>query len=197
MSYIQKSITERIFLRKVYEEIIKSKNFDFKIYMTDEAGSDKYDARLIKFEKNTCNIIQNYYIEIKVREDDWGDLMLEKIKWNNLKSLVKKMDFKTNRDCFLNIKSDIIYISVTPNGTWVWNLSKIISDKTEWIIKNCPVSTVDPSRGRIDKEVFMLDKSKAKFFNIKTSDENNVDQIQIQKVLLNNKRNRCIFEGIL
>ncbi len=43
----------------------------------------------------------------------------------------------------------------------------------------------------------MLDKSKAKFFNIKTSDENNVDQIQIQKVLLNNKRNRCIFEGIL
>lgn len=198
MSYIQKSITERIFLRKVYEEIKKNTpNFDFKIYMTDESGSDIYDGRLIKFEKNTCNIIQNYYLEAKIRDKDYDEMMLEKIKWNNLKSLVKKMDNKTNRQCFINITSDILYISTTPKGTWVWNLSKIISDKTEWIIKNCPVSTVDPSRGRIDKEVFMLDKSKAKFFNIKTSDENNVDQIQIQKVLLNNKRNRCIFEGMI
>lgn len=198
MSYIQKSITERIFLRKVYEEIKKnSPNFDFKIYMTDETGSDIYDARLIKFEKNTCNIIQNYYLEAKIRDDDWGDLMLEKIKWNNLKSLVKKMDFKTNKDCFLNIKSDIIYISVTPSGTWWWNLSKMDIDNCQWEVKNCPVSTVDQSKGRVDKDVFMLDKSDGKFFNIKSTDKNNVDEIQIKRTLLNHKRTRCIFEGII
>ncbi len=140
MSYIQKSITERIFLRKVYEEIKKnSPNFDFKIYMTDETGSDIYDARLIRFDNQMSSINKNYYVEIKVRDKDYEEMMLEKIKWNNLKSLVKKMDNKTNRQCFTNITSDILYISTTPKGTWVWNLSKIISDKNAWVLKTCPV----------------------------------------------------------
>lgn len=190
-----KGIIERIFLKKIYENITQNNpQFDWKINMTCETSRDLYDSRIIKFNKNTSEVITNYYVEIKVREKDWDDLMLEKKKYNDVSKLINRMDIKMNAECFTNITSEFLYISVTPNGTWLWNLTKVL-DKIEWELKDCPVCTVDPSRGRIMKECTMLDKSKAKFFKYTNKDIDNTDENKIVKVMINQKQNLCIFRN--
>lgn len=192
--FIQKSINERIILRKIFSKM--SINYDWKYLLTDETSYDLYDGRLMKFKKDTGEIIENYYVEIKVRDTHYDELMLEDIKHKNLIKLAKKLDDKINKECMTMIDSKIIYISSTPQGSFLYNLSEIDFDKVEWQIKTLPVSTVNRSAGKIEKKVCFLSTKLAKFIPITSNDIVQNDDIIIKKVMINQAQNRCIFFGM-
>lgn len=192
--FIQKSINERIILRKIFSKM--SNFYDWKYILTDETSYDLYDARLMKFKKDTGEILENYYVEEKIRDVHYDELMLEEIKYKNLIGLAKKLDDKMNKECMTMIKSKVLYISTTPKGSFLFNLSEIDFDKVEWQIKTLPVSTVNRSAGKIEKKVCFLPIKLAKFITITSNDIVQNDDKIIKKVMINQTQNKCIFFGM-
>lgn len=177
---INASILERIYLKKIYHQF--PREFDWKLQMTDEYGYDIYDGEILKFKKNSGQLISRIFVEIKVRDRFYPELMLERKKYNDLLSLVRKRDEKTLNDSGYKIESKIGYVSVTPEGTFWFNLSNI--KEFNWESKLCPVSTTDRSLGKTMKEVVMLDTQKARKFEFKTGEILNNDHLVIEKVLV-------------
>ena len=198
-NFVIKSIKERIGLDYIIPELFKDKLYSS--YYTDIYGKEIYDAfiqehkeELFEYngvvEKHKGITIKRFLIEVKVRDDFYLDgLMLEYKKLNDLKKKAK------------NVDATIIYISITPNGTYCFNLSKM-ENNFKWETKNCPISTVDPSRGRVDKKVVMLKLDTAKFINLKTDFVNKRydESIDVRRVKNDNNETKarfCLFRDVL
>ena len=182
--YVKKSILERIYLRKIFAML--PTNFDWQYYLTDEFGYSVYDMELLKFKKGTGEPIGRYFVECKVRDQHWNELMLERKKFDDLNIEASKRDKKTKKESYLDLKSKLIYLCVTPEGSYWYDLNDI--EKFNWDTRNCPVSTTDMSRGRTDKMVGMLDTKLARRFELRTGDIQNNDHKVIEKVLVTHRQ---------
>lgn len=165
--FYEKSLIERSYLKLIFDNL--PKNYDYKTYMTPADGKDIYDAILLRFEKNSSKLIDRYIIEIKVRDTHYPELMLERIKYNDLKRLRTRLDNKTNSECYTEIKSRLVYISVTPQGTYWFDLDKLQSS-FNWTTERHWRSTTNKAAGKIEKELTLINIKMAKHFNIKTGD---------------------------
>jgi len=183
--YIEKSIKERLCLRHIFKQF--NNKYDWKWWFTDEQSYELYDALLIKFEKDSGNILEQYFIEEKVRDKHYNDLMLERIKLNKLKSLVQKYD-KRN---YNNKPSQIIYSNTTPNGSYWWNLSKIDLNQLEWKQELHWISTTNKSLGKELKWVTYLKTDLAKWTNVNCYIKD--EKKEIKKDIINQKQTNGLY----
>lgn len=188
----QKSYNERLFLKKIFPILFPKDKCDLHYYLTAEDGRDIYDGYVMLYDNTSGSIMSRGLIEIKIRETHYPELLLEK----------KKLDDLTNKAN--ESGAIVIYISVTPQGTYVFNLTSIQKDKTfEWKNEELWISTTDKSKGKKMKKVTYLSCDLARKLDLTTNDlgrlimENKIVKTPLEKVLTFNKRQRCIFEGIL
>lgn len=192
--YVEKSIKERIMLKNIFQKL--TTEFDWKYYFTPEEGYDLYDAVLMKFEKGTGNILNRYFVESKIRDTHYPTLLLEYKKMSDLKAEVKRLDNKTNKECFTNIKSSIVYLTVTPDGSYWFNLDKLEVDMIDWQEEMHWASTTDKGKGKILKKVTYLDINTAKYINVKPQDEVNNDVKVIERVMLIHKQTSNLYRTL-
>ena len=196
MDYIEKSIKERFLLRKILLKLPKC--YDYKYYFTDTSSYDLYDGVLMKFEKDTNKYLGRYIIEVKVRDRHYDELLLERKKITDLIKEVKQMDKKTNEECWTDIKSDIIYVNVTPQGSYWFKLTDIEPNKIEWNNEEHWVSTTDKSKGKITKQVTYLPISSAKLnFDITSNDVDPNSDVVMKKMMVSQEQNRCLYQYLI
>lgn len=193
--FLEKSIKERICLKNILQKL--PTEYDYKSYFTPEESYDLYDGVLMKFKKNTSELLGRYFIEVKVRDTHYDTLLLEKKKYEDLIKEVDRKDKITNKECFTDIKSKIVYVSVTPNGTYWFNLSDMEADKFEWLNEYHWASTTDKSKGRINKVVTYLDINKAKLINVKSTDTYVNDKVQLDKIKVSQRQQKCLYEYLV
>jgi hypothetical protein len=88
-----------------------------------------------------------YDIELKCRRTHYDDLLIEKMKYDNLIS--RAIKFGTTP----------IYINSTPLGIYVFNLSAV---EIDWQTKKMPATTDFARKEKVDKVVGFLNLTKAK-----------------------------------
>jgi len=91
------------------------------------------------------------------------------------------MDLKTKKECFIDVKTRIIYVNVTPQGSFFFDIDKLSKD-FEWVNEMYWVSTTDKSKGKINKILTKIDYTKAKRFNVKTGDYINTKAVEVMMV---------------
>jgi hypothetical protein len=194
--YINKSIKERFLLRRILTKL--PSNYDYKYYFTDECGYDLYDGILMKFEKGTNNLLNRYVIEIKVRDTHYDDLMLERTKLVNLIKEVNRLDERTNRECWTTLKSKIIYVNSTPNGSYWFDITDFEPSKIEWKSEEHWESTTDKSKGKITKQVTYLPISTSRVISEVTSnDEDPNSKAVIKKMMLSQSQSKCLYQYLI
>jgi hypothetical protein len=88
-----------------------------------------------------------YDIELKCRRTHYDDLLIEKMKYDNLMNRAAR--FGTTP----------IYINSTPVGIYVFNLSAV---EIDWQTKKMPATTDFARKEKVDKVVGFLNLTKAK-----------------------------------
>lgn len=137
-------------LKRIYPEVFK-----WDITFTTEPYYE-YDAYYFQLDAETQSIIKRFWIEIKIRDAEYDDFILEKKK---LKSLIKKRDN-------LSLGSDdvtFLYINFTPQRTIIWKLKDELLNEVENLVAN--KATADSRTNKINKEVIYLNPKSGKVFN--------------------------------
>lgn len=177
--FYEKSLLERAYLKMIFDKLPTT--YDYKTWMTPADGFDVYDGVILRFEKGTSTLVDRMIIEIKVRDKFYPELIFEKIKYDDLKKVRRSMDLKTKKECFIDVKTRIIYVNVTPQGSFFFDIDKLSKD-FEWVNEMHWVSTTDKSKGKINKILTKIDYTKAKRFNVKTGDYINPKATEIMMV---------------
>jgi hypothetical protein len=165
--FYEKSLLERAYLKMIFDKLPTS--YDYKTWMTPAEGYDVYDGVILRFEKGTSKLIDRMICEVKVRDTYYPELIFEKIKYDDLKKVRRQMDTKTKKECLIDIKTRIIYINVTPGGSYFFDIDKLQKD-FEWVNEMHWASTTDKSKGKVNKILTKIETSKGKLFNVKTGD---------------------------
>ena len=155
-SYSSDELIGRALLKEILPKLYNRNKYDLAYYLSDIADTTHYDAFVSIFNKETGSHIACHIIEVKVRDTFYTELMYEKYKHQQLKNALKRN---------YNV-ADIIYINVTPNGTYVFNTTKLENENLlNWEKRECNKSTVDyyNTNNKITKEkqVAFLPVSKA------------------------------------
>lgn len=137
-------LKERWALGQIFPKIIGEKEH-FLSY-TPPYSYTKYDA-LLQF-LNNGSLKHTYIIEAKIREKHYPELMLENKKYNDLQNSILHEGNTT-----------LMYIVFTPEGTYIYNLSKITLPKITLI--ECPVKTLAECGSKM-KQVYLLPLDLAK-----------------------------------
>jgi hypothetical protein len=184
-AFYEKSLLERGYLKLIFDKLPTA--YDYKTWMTPAEGYEVYDGVILRFEKGTSKLIDRMIVEVKVRDKFYPELILEKIKLDDLKKVRRQMDTKTKKECYTDVKTRLIYINITPQGSFFFDLDKL--NKTfNWVEEMHWVSTTDKSKGKILKSLTKIDSSKGKPYNIKTGDYINVKAVEVMSV--NHSRTR-------
>lgn len=102
------------------------------------------------------------FIEIKVRDETYGEYVLEYKKCKSLYYIAK--------DLFLNDKeATFIYVNFCKNATYIWNINEYVFnvDKIKWIGMKMNKATSDSRSDKINKSVVLLDPKKSKIIDYK------------------------------
>ena len=184
-AFYEKSLLERGYLKLIFDKLPTA--YDYKTWMTPAEGYEVYDGVILRFEKGTSKLIDRMIVEVKVRDKFYPELILEKIKLDDLKKVRRQMDTKTKKECYTDVKTRLIYINITPQGSFFFDLDKL--NKTfNWVEEMHWVSTTDKSKGKILKSLTKIDSTKGKAYNIKTGDYINVKAVEVMSV--NHSRTR-------
>ena len=121
---------------------------------------DDYDSFYFIIDENQ-QIVKRVWIEIKVRNRDFDNYILEKKK---LKQLIKK-----RKDMFFkNEEVSFLYISFTPSDTIIWDITNIDPDKTEKMVMN--KTTCESTTNKINKDIILLDPKDGKILNYRINE---------------------------
>jgi len=183
--FYEKSLLERAYLKMIFDKLPTS--YDYKTWMTPAEGFDVYDGVILRFEKGTSKLVDRMIIEVKVRDKFYPELIFEKIKYDDLKKARRSMDLKTKKECFIDVKTRIIYINVTPEGSYFFDIDKL-EKEFEWVNEMHWASTTDKSKGKINKILTKIDSSKGRLFNVKTGDYINPKATEI--MMINHQRTK-------
>lgn len=183
--FMMKSDIERVALNSIIPLLFKDK--DYQHYTTNSQSFDIYDAYVMLF--NDEKPMSRFMLEIKVRDRHYNELMLEKKKYEDLKKQASQSG------------ASVIYISVTPVGTYCYNLSKIINDNTEWIKEEHWVSTTDKTKGKKMKSLVYIPTTESKMLPYNSSiayrtydDETNKVKMKEESKCM--KKQFCLFKDI-
>lgn len=136
-------------LKKIYPNLFK-----YDIHFTTDTYAS-YDAFYHIIDSETHSIKKRVLIEIKIRDREFPEYILETKKLNSLKKIRKDLGF--NED-----EMSILYINFCPNETIIWNIDKINND----IVTNEYNKATSISRtNKINKDVIMLKPSEGKQLN--------------------------------
>jgi hypothetical protein len=175
-AFYEKSLLERGYLKLIFDKLPTA--YDYKTWMTPAEGYEVYDGVILRFEKGTSKLIDRMIIEVKVRDKFYNDLILEKIKFNDLKKVKRQMDTKTKKDCYMDVKTRLIYINITPEGSYFFDLDKL-QKEFNWVEEMHWVSTTDKNKGKALKSLTKIDYTKGKRYNIKTGDYINTKAVEV------------------
>ena len=129
-------------LKKLYPN-----HFKYDLHFTTNVY-ECYDAYY--FIKEDGSIKKRVWIEIKIRDVDYPDYLLEQKK---IQALNKKRD-----ELFLNKDEvDFIYINFTPTKTIIWNITNVDTENTTQLYANKATSI--SRKYKINKNVIMLKPS--------------------------------------
>lgn len=162
--YYNKSVRERIMLDLLFSRIYNKSKLQDNIHHTPADSKEPYDSIVCRFDGT---IKQNHIWEAKIRDANYTEILFEKIKYESLKKIAKRYE---------GAPSDIFYVSTHPNGTYIFNITKIEKEgKLEWIKQQHNKSTVEKWRGKIEKQLIYLPIEWGKMIDIKVSD---IDKIE-------------------
>ena len=153
MKFYEKSLLERGYLKMIFDKLPTA--YDYKTWMTPAEGFEVYDGVILRFEKGTSKLIDRMIVEVKVRDKFYPELILEKIKFDDLKKVRRQMDTKTKKECYTDVKTRLIYINITPQGSYFFDLDKL-EKEFQWTNEMHWVSTTDKSKGKIQKDLRKL-----------------------------------------
>jgi hypothetical protein len=162
---IKRSEIGNTLLKEIFKQIIPS-NIEKQIYFSPEDSYTIYDA-LINYLKEGSMISTDLY-EVKVRDEDYPTLLLEKKKYTDLLKHSRRM---------YNIRH-IYYVVITPGGSWSYDLLKL--PKLKWITEQHNIKSTDTHYGKTTKEVTYLDKNIGTFIDIKTGDYEKLIESKIE-----------------
>ena len=163
--YYKKSVRERIMLDILFSRIYNKNEFQDNIHHTPADSKEPYDSIVCRFDGT---IKQNHIWEAKIRDANYTEILFEKIKYESLKKIAKRYE---------GAPSDIFYVSTHPNGTYIFNITKIEKEgKLEWIKQQHNKSTVEKWRGKIEKQLIYLPIEWGKIIDIKVSDIDRVEK---------------------
>ena len=158
-SYQDKSRKERILLDELFKFIYINEEYEIKYYHTPIEGYDIYDSIVTRFNKDTSYLKDTHIYEVKIRDTNYPDILLEKKKYLSL--MKEAIKYKNGEPVC------VLYVSCHPTGTYVFNLSKL--NNIKWRKEYHNISTTEKSKGKELKEVTYLPVLDAKFFpDIKT-----------------------------
>ena len=126
---------ERELLTKIIPLLMKNRSYDYTL--TPIEGFDKYDGILMYNGKMIL-------LEVKIREKHYDQLYLEKIKYDDLMKIKKEGKYDA-----------IYYINETPQGIYMARIDDKQFNHISYVL--CPVSTMDPNKGKVKKAVYELD----------------------------------------
>ena len=185
MKFYEKSLLERGYLKMIFDKLPTA--YDYKTWMTPAEGFEVYDGVILRFEKGTSKLIDRMIVEVKVRDKFYPELILEKIKFDDLKKVRRQMDTKTKKECYEDVKTRLIYINITPQGSFFFDLDKL-EKEFNWVNEMHWVSTTDKSKGKINKILTKINSSKGKLYNIKTGDY--INKTLVETMSVNHSRMR-------
>lgn len=163
--YYNKSVRERIMLDLLFSRIYNKSKLQDNIHHTPADSKEPYDSIVCRFDGT---IKQNHIWEAKIRDANYTEILFEKIKYESLKKIAKRYE---------GAPSDIFYVSTHPNGTYIFNITKIEKEgKLEWIKQEHNKSTVEKWRGKIEKQLIYLPIEWGKMIDIKVSDIDRVEK---------------------
>ena len=183
--FYQKSLLERAYLKMIFDKLPTT--YDYKTWMTPAEGFEVYDGVILRFEKGTSILIDRMILEVKVRDRYYPELIFEKNKYDDLKKVRRQMDTKTKKECLIDVKTRIIYVNITPQGSFFFDIDKLEKD-FEWVNEMHWASTTDKSKGKINKILTKIESSKGKLFDVKTGDYNNPKATEV--MMINHSRTK-------
>ena len=142
----QAELQERKYMNLLADHLIA------KYEPTDITTFESYDGFLTINDKK-------YIIECKIRNEIYDTYVLEQGKYDRLLELSKEMNL------------DILYINVTFNGTYIWNVTKMI-ENNQLVFKNWQsVKTTMGNQEKKNKPSVFLSILNAKLHPIKLKRE--------------------------
>jgi hypothetical protein len=120
-----------------------------------------YDVEMIVFNRITGKKLKTYFIEVKIRFEDYATIALEKKKVDGITKEIKKYKERTSFD----IEIEILYLSVHPSGSYLFNISNMSLTYENWTgtKKSTMFNTKDTDAG--DKQAAFLNKYDGKKFD--------------------------------
>ena len=106
-------------------------NFEKDKYTCNLHNTDMscpYDVEMITFNRITGKKLKTYFIEVKIRFEDYATIALEKKKYDGISKEIKKYKDRTSND----IEIEILYLSVHPSGSYLFNLSSMTLIYENW-----------------------------------------------------------------
>lgn len=152
--FIEASKKERYGLKYILPHIKKlNTKYTWTDYMTDIYSYDVYDCLLQAYDNGSKKKI--FIIEVKVRDTHYPELILETKKLRDLKTKILHPTI-----------TDILYINITPMGTYIFNVSRL--EKEGKLIPSkltANKATMTSRTDKVEKGVIMLDINEAKFID--------------------------------
>lgn len=136
-------------LQKLYSNLFK-----YQLHFTTDTYA-AYDAFYHIIDTETHSIKKRVLIEIKIRDRQFPEYILETKKLNSLKKIRKDLGF--NED-----EMSILYINFCPNETIVWDIDKI-NNEVKTLVANKATSISRDEK--INKSVIYLQPSEGKQLN--------------------------------
>jgi hypothetical protein len=185
----KKAFEERLFLKKLLPLIYSDQQLEPLFQFTPSHGKDVYDCCVCLYDFLTKCLVHRHIIEIKVRDKFYPTLLLEKKKLESLKKIAAIAG------------SIVYYISVTPNGTFLFNLTDL-EPELVFNVEDHWASTTNKSLGKIPKSVTHIPIEKGIKLNVFTSDLEKLRQEesktnQIEKLVESHRRTKVLYQGIL
>lgn len=182
------AIKERIAFKNLRELYNLFNTEDCLITINPYDGMESYDL-IIQYHKNGT-IIKRLIIELKIRS--LSGMSLQDARDNGwifedkkYKSLKKAADLDPDKNVML-------YICFTPDGTYIWNITKLQSDfkKHKKVMNKATMSSTD---NKINKTVYLLDPKLAhKHYEYRWDDAQYQKEKQLE--IINKQRNINILK---
>jgi hypothetical protein len=187
-NFIEASKKERWALKNIFDKHFKldKKNWEWEIKYTDPFKYDDYDCVILKYNKG-WSIQQRYIVKMKIRETKYPDYLFELKKYNKLKFFL-----------YGDRQSEILYINTTPEGTFVWNISKMEKENKLGKIYglDAPKQSMAEKREYINKKGFLLKPEDALFKCNWKWDEGEYIQMLREQEMIRRKTNKIMKKGL-
>ena len=155
-------------LQKKYPDTLK-----YPLTFSEETYSE-YDCRYFVIDEETQSIKRRVWIEIKIRDNNYDEYILEEKK---LRSLIRKRDnLLLNKD-----EVQFLYVNFTPDATLIWKIDDDMLNNSECLVANKATST--SRTNKVNKKVIYLNETTAKRFNYILNEVSLMDNYETEYLL--------------